>query len=401
MKQIILILLLVLGYLGLMAQPLKAINSSVSGSKPTFVAQGDISATSNLDSQRYTITLVNRSELLGNSLFIATNSEIGDIIIDGNGGIYEIISGTSPTFTVQLLNDPLYLPEPFFGFPAAPTPPINIARPIGQAGLLPSYAFLGSGLDSRVITLIDNYNKNQLETVTANSGIYGGGGTVGDGTVASSNNGDLVFNYVSPYETITDNFFTKTGIIINRGLNDSFVGVTNANEVGFITESVDGSTKTSMSIIDHDTVEVNSNNSTFSGITYSADYSANYTDRSLVDKSYVDTKVADSRPYKIYTALLTQFGSSAPFPTILENTLGFIPVWTRTGRGIYKLVIQNENDINKIFPIITLTNSLSYEYEVIKTVVGANTEMGLVSYSSGAPSDSILDFYMIEVRVYN
>ena len=162
MKQIFLILLLVVSYLGLIGQPLTAINSNVSGSKPTFVAQGDISATSDLGSEQYSITLVNRSELLGNSTFIATNSAIGDIIIDGNGGIYEIISGTSPTFTVQLLNDPLDLPEPFFGFPAAPTPPVNIARPIGQAGLLPSYAFLGSGIDSRLIAIIDNYNKNQL-----------------------------------------------------------------------------------------------------------------------------------------------------------------------------------------------------------------------------------------------
>ena len=162
MKQIFLFLLLVVSYLGLIGQPLTAINSNVSGSKPTFVAQGDISATSDLGSEQYSITLVNRSELLGNSTFIATNSAIGDIIIDGNGGIYEIISGTSPIFTIQLLNDLLDLPEPFFGFPAAPTPPVNIARPIGQAGLLPSYAFLGSGIDSRLIAIIDNYNKNQL-----------------------------------------------------------------------------------------------------------------------------------------------------------------------------------------------------------------------------------------------
>jgi len=193
LKQIFLFLLLVVSYLGLIGQPLTAINSNVSGSKPTFVAQGDISATSDLGSEQYSITLVNRSELLGNSTFIATNSAIGDIIIDGNGGIYEIISGTSPTFTVQLLNDLLDLPEPFFGFPAAPTPPVNIARPIGQAGLLPSYAFLGSGLDSRIITVIDNYNKNQLEkrlTVPKDALIFGGP----DRTIDSDS---TKFNYIA------------------------------------------------------------------------------------------------------------------------------------------------------------------------------------------------------------
>ena len=41
-------------------------------------------------------------------------------------------------------------------------------------------------------------------------------------------------------------------------------------------------------------------------------------------------------PYKVYTALLTQSGTNAPVATILENTLGFVPSWTRTAAGTYK-----------------------------------------------------------------
>ena len=32
--------------------------------------------------------------------------------------------------------------------------------------------------------------------------------------------------------------------------------------------------------------------------------------------------VGDSRPYKVYTALLTQSSTDAPVATVLENTLG-------------------------------------------------------------------------------
>ena len=43
----------------------------------------------------------------------------------------------------------------------------------------------------------------------------------------------------------------------------------------------------------------------------------------------------DPRPYKVYTALLTQTGTSAPVATVLENTLGGEVVWTRDGSGYY------------------------------------------------------------------
>jgi len=38
---------------------------------------------------------------------------------------------------------------------------------------------------------------------------------------------------------------------------------------------------------------------------------------------YVATSAA-TRPYKVYTALLSQIGTAAPTPTILENTIGNI-----------------------------------------------------------------------------
>lgn len=49
----------------------------------------------------------------------------------------------------------------------------------------------------------------------------------------------------------------------------------------------------------------------------------------------LENNPVDSRPYKVYTALLTQTGTSAPVATVLENTLNAPIVWTRASLGIY------------------------------------------------------------------
>jgi len=47
-----------------------------------------------------------------------------------------------------------------------------------------------------------------------------------------------------------------------------------------------------------------------------------------------------SRPYKVYTALMSQNGTSNPTVTVLENTLGEID-WVRTGTG--EIIGENTN----------------------------------------------------------
>jgi len=62
-------------------------------------------------------------------------------------------------------------------------------------------------------------------------------------------------------------------------------------------------------------------------------------------KTYVDSK--DSRPYKVYTALLTQIGTNAPVATILENTLSGTPVWSYNAVGDYQVTLVGQFIINK------------------------------------------------------
>lgn len=168
-KHYLLLCFLLLGF-SIQAQIKTASNSSAKGYNPSFFTHADVIGTSDLGSEQYAVTLSNRSELVGHFQYLASNSQIGDIMIDPNGGIYEIISGSFPTFTVQLLNDPSDLPEPYFDFPAAPTSPVNIARPIEPCGNLPDYAFLGAGIDSRLSVIVSNYNNNVLRDCAAMKG---------------------------------------------------------------------------------------------------------------------------------------------------------------------------------------------------------------------------------------
>jgi len=60
-------------------------------------------------------------------------------------------------------------------------------------------------------------------------------------------------------------------------------------------------------------------------------------------------QLSDSiRPYKVYTALLTQTDTLAPVATILELSMDTI-VWTRTARGDYTGTLSGAFPSNKTF----------------------------------------------------
>lgn len=62
------------------------------------------------------------------------------------------------------------------------------------------------------------------------------------------------------------------------------------------------------------------------------DYNALHDDvSSVIDGTYRDSV----RGYKVYTALLTQSGTAAPVPTILENTIDNNLTWTYGSAGYY------------------------------------------------------------------
>jgi hypothetical protein len=109
----------------------------------------------------------------------------------------------------------------------------------------------------------------------------------------------------------------------------------------------------------------------------------------------------DSRPYKVYTALLNQTGTNAPVATVLENTLGVATVWTRFGVGQY-ICTSNAFIAGKTTVQITRTNPTIPDFSINMggQFSGTNT-VGITTFNTTGYLDGQLTSATIEIRVYN
>ena len=106
--------------------------------------------------------------------------------------------------------------------------------------------------------------------------------------------------------------------------------------------------------------------------------------------------------YKVYVALISQLGTSAPTAIILQNTLGVVPVWTRFSTGIYRATYANTFTQDKT-TILTSTNYLP-DSGIIQVTCnsGYSPDMiQLISYNKTMVlTDALLVRTAIEIRVY-
>ena len=199
------------------------------------------------------------------------------------------------------------------------------------------------------------------------------------------------------------------------------------------------------------------------GVEYSGDYSATYNTRSLVDKGYVDaanatnanltgpvtsvgnatTITANSidsthisngtispndfaqrgasvgqvmtytangwRPataggggasYLVYTALLSQSGTSAPTATVLENTLGTV-VWTRSEAGIYIGTFTGGFTLNKTWLAVSFDKQNQADSETFAFLGWASVDDVVLRIEDS--THAIVEQFnraSIEIRVY-
>lgn len=120
-------------------------------------------------------------------------------------------------------------------------------------------------------------------------------------------------------------------------------------------------------------------------------------------KSYFSGIFAPAPTYKIYRALMTQSGTSAPIANVLENTLGNI-VWTYNSMGQYTGTLDGAFPENKYFapvPIQGLDSGVNeggggdiYTYYVIDSST-------ILLTSGSPPNNNILSNSPIEIIVYN
>ena len=108
----------------------------------------------------------------------------------------------------------------------------------------------------------------------------------------------------------------------------------------------------------------------------------------------------DPRPYKVYTALLTQSGTSAPVATVLENTLGGEVVWSRTNTGSYQGLLAGVFTENKTYVFGTFDRI--QDASISLNAVDVDTVTALVyQTSTDEPQDDWVFQIPIEIRVYN
>ena len=115
----------------------------------------------------------------------------------------------------------------------------------------------------------------------------------------------------------------------------------------------------------------------------------------VVVKSQLD---AVARPYKVYTALLSQTGTNAPTATVLENTLGGPVVWSRTNNGVYDGTLTGAFASNKTTIQITGTvfNAFFAGFRKDDNTVTIGS-----SNTTGIGADNLILNSTIEIRVYN
>jgi hypothetical protein len=127
-----------------------------------------------------------------------------------------------------------------------------------------------------------------------------------------------------------------------------------------------------------------------------------------INGDVVITGDTNIRPYKVYTALLTQTGDTAPTSIVLENTLGNVTL-QYFDVGYYQIVLENSIDINKTFLYIgngpSSGGRIFFEEEGFKTITFFNSTTIVVfsstdGYATGL-SNNELENCPIEIRVYN
>jgi len=159
-----------------------------------------------------------------------------------------------------------------------------------------------------------------------------------------------------------------------------------------------------------DGVYVEDNTLDSRGIRGNQNYSSNITDLDYTQKIYVDQKVADSKPYMVYTALLSQAGTSAPVATNLENTFGDLIVYTYLGNGYYKgeldsgaaPLFQNGIVCEQHRGIFTNEQSESSQlYSITITVLDDYSFTISTRVHNGSEANDLLYQRYFEIRVYN
>ena len=115
---------------------------------------------------------------------------------------------------------------------------------------------------------------------------------------------------------------------------------------------------------------------------------------------------AIAKPYKVYTALLTQTGTNAPVATVLENTLGITISFSYTTVGRYKAVFSTPFTGVQLDKVVAFIDASTHGYgqggATIKHAIVAANSLDFYSFSNATTlADSFINGTLFEIRLYN
>jgi hypothetical protein len=119
-----------------------------------------------------------------------------------------------------------------------------------------------------------------------------------------------------------------------------------------------------------------------------------------INDDLIVTGTNNIRPYRVYTALITQVDANDPTVVIMENTIGNI-VWTRTNNGIYTGYLPGEFLAAKTFLSTSGDFSINPNNQARQFFRNNDDYISILTQINGIVTDGLLLDTPIEVRIYN
>ena len=105
------------------------------------------------------------------------------------------------------------------------------------------------------------------------------------------------------------------------------------------------------------------------------------------------------RPYKVYTAIVYQTGTSAPTATVLENSLGSTVTWTRNSTGWYVATITNSL-FSQGKTVVFITPQGSSPITLVNWGINTVNDMYFFKEQLDETRVDGLNYQQVEIRVY-
>lgn len=111
--------------------------------------------------------------------------------------------------------------------------------------------------------------------------------------------------------------------------------------------------------------------------------------------------VVPTSSYKVYTASLTQTGTAAPVPTVLENTLGTTVTFNYLSPGAYLVSFGTPPNFVKTTFLASPLNADASNWFLFANKISTPTRIQLTTRVNNVATNNLLNNTFIEIRVYN